>query len=186
MAKPRIYPFRPPLKRNQYEAIGMVATQWAYFETEVDLSILHMLALMQQTGRTVRDDEIALIKPLSQRTQQLKSIAKEFYNSDPHYTQLGKILDAGSSLKDDRDSIVHGLWYAKVRETQETSDDIFTQTFRLKSRPNIRDKHMRSSKMRAIAQKISKVNRDLRAFNLAHLHRLPAFPPGTYRVLRSR
>ena len=181
----RKYPFRPPLKRNQYEAIGQVTAQWAYLETEIDKTILFILLVLSNGNiRAVEDSETYLIKPFKTRANQLKGLYEEIFDLPKTVTYGTKLLDQALNLKGSRDHIVHGHWHFKtIFGGQSRSDNLQVTTSKFSTSPSNRTMDFSSTKLRSTASKISKLNAKLLAFHNVYVHDQELGPPGEYWLL---
>ncbi|MBC8337441.1 MAG: hypothetical protein H8E39_01990 [Alphaproteobacteria bacterium] len=186
MAKKRKYPFRPPLKRNQYEAIGQVTVQWAYLDTEICHTILFILNVLDKgNARKIKPAELDLIGPFKTKVNQLKALYAETFN-EKAINHGVNLLDQALNLKGHRDHIVHGSWESNLNEYKEISDDISATLLKFSRSPSARTMNYRTPKTRGIASKISKLNRDLAVFHRVVVRGQPPASPGEYHILSHR
>ena len=90
----------------EFRAIGHVAAQWAYFETQLD-AILHILLAQP----SVKPLQLRVHQSFQRRMETLKKAANVVLAKYPEELKplLAIIADA-SSLRGKRDDIVHGHW----------------------------------------------------------------------------
>lgn len=148
---------RPALKLmvgdKELRAIGHVAAQWAYLETQLD-AVIDVL-VKQPSARNLG---IKVSQPFKKRMETLRTAAKVVL--EKHQEQLSELLSIAteaSSLRGFRDDIVHGHWKLhRERGTGQLTTGI--RVFNRGAALKVRNMAFTAEKAEGIATKISKVN----------------------------
>ncbi len=147
MTKPAIKLF---ITDEGYRAIGHVAAQWAYLETEID-GLLSLLLEHEE----VKILELKNSQSFKHRISNLKKALGVLLNNQMQpLDEITKILTDASSLRGFRDDIIHGQWKLH-RKGRNLSPGIMA----IKSFPSYKVKEMKFTyeKVEDIAVKISRL-----------------------------
>ncbi|MBC7193842.1 hypothetical protein [Marinobacter sp.] len=145
----------------ELQAIGHVAAQWAYFETEMD-SVIELLELHESQSNNEKSDPQAF----NRRIKKLRSLASDIFQGNP-LSELLEILEKVSSLKKFRDDIVHGHW-----QLYRKNDTLTTGIAVVKRRPEYSRKKFKftAEKAEDIAAKISEQTLKLTLWHSKYIH----------------
>ncbi len=132
---------------NEFRAIGHVAAQWAYIETELDYVLNMMLLHESQNEKDPWNRQ-----SFKERIAKLRSLSNAMLSGDP-LAEILDILEKVASLKGFRDDIVHGHWKLHRKGAVLT-----TGIQVIKSRPKYSRKETKftAEKAEGVAAKISK------------------------------
>lgn len=137
---------------KELRAIGHVAAQWAYLETQLD-GVANIL-IHQPTAKAAG---MKLDQAFKRRMETLRKAAKLVLDKEPSQLEdLLLIANDASSLRNLRDDIIHGHWklHRKPRKGLTTGIRVYSQ------RPvfKVRNLAFSAEKAEGIAVKISKTN----------------------------
>ena len=138
---------------KELRAIGHVAAQWAYLESQIDIVIF---VLINQSSTQVPENNTP--QSFKKRMEMLRKTARVVL--DQHSAELTELLDIAtdaSSLRGFRDDIVHGHWKLKRNKCAEvltTEIQVFNKWPTLK----VNNIPFNAEKAEDIAAKISEVN----------------------------
>lgn len=147
MKKPAIQLF---ITDEGYRAIGHVAAQWAYLETELD-SLLSLLLESEEVKKLGLKNS----QSFGSRMENLKAACNLLWkNQDQPMNEIKNIIDDASSLRGFRDDIIHGQWKLHRKGNELTPGIMAIRSF-----PSYKFKEMKFTYEKAedIATKISRV-----------------------------
>jgi hypothetical protein len=94
----------PTISLTQEKLVGRVVVLWARVEAAMEDMIWHFYGVHMEKGRiiTTRMDTVSKITMLRQ--------LRDLEVKEPLYSELSLLLDRVDILREDRNSIVHGIW----------------------------------------------------------------------------
>jgi hypothetical protein len=137
---------------KELRAIGHVAAQWAYLETQLD-GVANILMHQPSTKAL----GLKLDQSFKRRMETLRKAAKLALDEEPN--ELGELLliaNDASSLRGLRDDIVHGHWklHREPRQGLTTGIRVYSQRPVLK----VRNLAFSADKAESVAVKLAKTN----------------------------
>ncbi len=159
MTKPAIKLF---ITDEGYRAIGHVAAQWAYLETELD----HLLSIFMDQ-KEVKKLKLPNKQSFKNRIANLKnSAAVLLKNHKNDLKEINEILTDASSLRGFRDDIIHGRWKLKRK-----GGNLFPGIVAIKSFPSYKYKDIKFTyqKTEEVAAKISRVTLRVTRWRIKHV-----------------
>ena len=128
-------------------AIGHVAAQWAYFETEFDI-FLNQLLRHPKTKHLV---SASMPQAFDRRAALFRKCATILLKEHPKLLhQIVRIINDACSVRGHRDNVIHGQWHPGRRGTAVT-------VIRARPKFSARERHMSDPDIEEIAAQISVV-----------------------------
>ncbi len=138
---------------EEFKAIGHVAAQWAYLETQIDY-VIDVLINQPDT----KCDGFKLEQSFKRRMEALREAARSVLKKRPG--ELAELLDIAekvSSLRSLRDDIIHGHW--KLHRKMGTGPlETGLRVFNRRKKLKVREGPFSADKAEDVAAKISTEN----------------------------
>jgi mRNA-degrading endonuclease YafQ of YafQ-DinJ toxin-antitoxin module len=135
---------------KELRAIGHVAAQWAYLETQIDYVIAVLVA-----QPSTKELELRISQSFQKRMELLRKAAKiVLVKHQEPLSELLNIATDASSLRGFRDDIIHGHW----KLHRERGVGPLTTGIEVFSRGRIKEMAFSATKAEGVAAKISSVN----------------------------
>ncbi len=136
---------------DEYRAIGHVAAQWAYFENQVDFLVDVFMGQPKATSLNIKPAQA-----FKRRMENLRTAARAALNEDPALLEeIIQIADDSSSLRGQRDDIIHGQWKFH-REGSKAGTGI--KVISNKKKNMVREMLFSAEKAEKVANQISALN----------------------------
>jgi hypothetical protein len=145
-----------------YRAIGHVAAQWAYLETELDC-LLSLLSKHEKAEKL----ELPNAQSFKNRMTNLREVSKALLeNQEKPLDEIIDIITDASSLRGFRDDIIHGQWKLHRKGPVLTPGIIATNRY-----PSYKVRKMKFTYKKAeeVAAKISRVTLRVIAWRLNYV-----------------
>lgn len=146
-----------------FRAIGHVAAQWAYLETQLDF-VIDLMAHQPAASSL----ELKSAQSFMRRIKNLRKAARVVLAEQPDILEeLLSIATDAASLRGHRDDIIHGQWKLhRTRGKLTTGIRVFKQTPTF----HVRELPFSAEKAEGIAAKISATNWKLVIWCQQHIH----------------
>lgn len=147
-----------PLRPAHLRAIGCVASQWGYLESEIDWEIARLL-----TRPACASLPVNLMSQFNKRVNGWINLARLAYKEKRAIKAVEEISRRALAVKPDRDAVVHGVWMASLKPDGKPSH-IFAAVYRAAMIKKTKRARMDARDIMQIAATIADINRDLGRF----------------------
>jgi len=146
------------LTKEQCEAIGYVAVESAFLERLVEVLIWGICSLGEAQGKFITDP-----MRLDKRLDLFGDLAKRKLNNPDRIALLTRIISDLKETNNDRNIIIHGLWFSSDPNEKEPSGKA---AIAIKLRPRSEPIRLSGQKIMVTAEKILQLSRELYQFCL--------------------
>lgn len=139
------------ITNDEYRAIGQVAAQWAYFEVQVDVLLNIFMSQPKVTTLNLKSPQA-----FKRRMDNLRTAAKATLREHPALLEeIIQIANDSSSLRGQRDEIIHGRWRIHRRRSKVGTG---IQVISTKKKKMVRTKFYSAKEAESVANQISALN----------------------------